>query len=143
MMEVLKLLLIPNTCYHTALENFFEVKPEPNKPNCGRFCSYCGGTTSKFTGLFYRRQLMSILATKVNRQSKVTPSQFMKTLKASKSLFHPKHKPSKETGTKPYHGLVMQLIASGIIGLQVMDTTKLGTKTIANNDLAISNLAQC
>ena len=80
---------------------------------------------------------MSILATKVNGQSKVTPSQFMKTLKASKSLFHPKHEPSKETGTKPYQGLMMQLIASGIIGLQVMDTTKLGTKKITNNDLTI------
>jgi len=58
MMLVLRLLMSSEECYDSAIENYFERDPMPNKPRCLKFCSSCDGTITNLTGLFHRRQIM-------------------------------------------------------------------------------------
>ena len=113
---VIKLLVNTKECYHSTLENDFEQEPTPNKPHCGNFYSSCYESIGKATGLFYCRQLMSILATKVNRTKALTPKALVKLMKQNKiTIFNSAHVPKKKT--EQFHALVIQLLAKGIIGL--------------------------
>ena len=38
--EVLEFLVIPDECYHSYLEHYFEVVTDDNKEPCGEFCTY-------------------------------------------------------------------------------------------------------
>ena len=38
----------------------------------------------------------------------------------------------------PFHGLALQLLAKGIVALEVEDKSKLGTKKIVQNDLILT-----
>ena len=69
----------------------------------------------------------------------MTPSAFVKLLQDNKDIiFHKDSVPNKTTGTKPYHGLALQLFAKGIIAFEVTDKTKVGTKKITNDLLRIT-----
>jgi len=137
MMLVLKLLMNSEECYHSALENYFERECVPNKPRCEIFCSSCDGTISKMTGLFHQRPLMSILATNMTQTKPLTPKALLKLLKQNKTtIFHSAHVPNKKTGQ--FHALAIQLLAKGIIGLEVTDTSKLGTNKLTADHLGIT-----
>ena len=107
MMLVLQLLMNTKECYHSALEVYFEREPDSNKTPCENFCSSCDGSIANLTGLFYHRQLMSFLATKVNGSKHITPQVLLKLLKQNKTtIFHPDHVPKKKTGQ--FHALAIQ-----------------------------------
>jgi len=136
MMEVVRLLMNPSVCYHTAIETYFEYLPEPDKMPCGSYCSACDQTITKSTGVIYRRQLMSLLATKVNGDTKVTTKIFMKLLKTNKTtIFHADHVPRVRTGQ--FHALALQLLANGIIDLKIQDVTKIGTDKLTAEHVTI------
>ena len=80
-MLVIKLLMNSEECYHSAIENYFEREPVPNKPRCDKFCSSCDGTNTNTTGLFHQRQFMSILATNMTQTKQLTPKALLKLLK--------------------------------------------------------------
>ena len=51
LLDVLCLLVIPEKCYHVAIEQYFEW--DVHTPgSCNNMCSYCCGATSNFTGRF-------------------------------------------------------------------------------------------
>ena len=64
--DVVKQLLYTEACYHTSLENCFEVEPVNNKQPCRKFCLSCDGSICKSTGVFFRCTLMLVLATNSN-----------------------------------------------------------------------------
>ena len=134
--HVVKLLLHTEACYHTSLENYFEVEPEQHKQPCGSFCSSCDGSIRKSSGVFFRRALMSVLATNINGRSNVTPKALIKMLKSNKHLiFHKDHVPN--TTMSQYHALALQLIAKGVIGLNVTENSKIGTNKISTDNIGI------
>jgi len=137
MMLVIKLLMNSKECYHSAIENYFERDPIPNKPRCVKFCSSCDGTIRNLTGLFYRRHIMSILATKMMGTKQLTPKAMLKLLKQNKTnIFHSAHVPKKKTGQ--FHALAIQLLAKDIIGFEVTDTSKVATNKLTADHIGIT-----
>ena len=124
-------------CYHSTIENYFEVNPSANKPDCDSFCSACNGEIQNSTGMFYQRQIMSILVTNVKSSNPLTPAAFMKLMKENKtSIFHADHIPKTNTGQ--YHALALQLVANDIIQLEMINNSKIGTNKISNDDFHIT-----
>ena len=137
--EVLRLLVTPTDCYHTLLENHFEVDPDPNKVPCGLYCSACNGEVEEFTGLFYRRKLRTLL-TKHVLSSKVpmTCGVFIKLLKEKKKdYFHKKGIPGKQMG--PIHALALQMVANKIIEVYVppQHSSKVSTTGLLDKHLCV------
>ena len=57
-------------------------------------------------------------------------------LKSNKHLiFHENHIPKTTMGQ--YHALVLQLIAKGVIGLDVSETSKIGTNKLSTDNIGI------
>ena len=78
------------------------------------------------TGLFYQRQIMSILATNIKSSQPLIPAAFMELMKENKtSIFHADHIP--KTNTAQYHALALQLVANDIIQLEMINNSKIGT----------------
>ena len=62
---------------------------------------------------------------------------FIKVLKAKKEdIFHASNVPNKRMG--PIHALALQLLARGIISVDVVDRTKLGTDKLREEHLTVS-----
>ena len=61
-LEVLRLLVTPNECYHSALENRFEYGASREREACGSYCSFCLGHIRDMTGVFVKRNLISFLS---------------------------------------------------------------------------------
>ena len=57
MYEVLRFLVTPEECYHSYIENYFEVAEDKNKAPCGLFCTYCRGEVKYLTDRFKKQQL--------------------------------------------------------------------------------------
>ena len=80
---------------------------------------------------------MSVMATNINGRANVTPRAFMKMLKANKlSIFHADHVPKANMGQ--YHALALQLVAKGVIALEVNDTSKIGTNKFNADHVGIT-----
>lgn len=133
--EVLEFLLVPSTCYHTTIENYFERRIEGEKCDCEKYCTFCREEHDDFTGKVHKKGLLHVLLTKVFSSSKApTCAEVIKVLKSGKEkIFHADNVPSRNTG--PIHGLVLQLLAKRIIGLTVSDTTKVGTDKLMKRHL--------
>ncbi len=130
MMEVLQFLVTPGDCYHTLLENYFEVDSDSTKEPCGTFCSFCQGEVGFFTKRFLKDVVMSVLTETIFSPTNCpTCKSFIKSLKAKKAdIFHLEDVPKRLMG--PIHGVALQLFAKGIIGLAVSDSTKIGAKDL-------------
>eukprot|EP00984_Skeletonema_dohrnii_P009330 scaffold3571_cov78-Skeletonema_dohrnii-CCMP3373.AAC.2 len=140
MKSVLKLLLTPSECYHSALERHFEVHEDRNKGPCEAYCTYCRDDGMKhFTHPFHVRKLKSFLTKNIQQQptTAMTPSKFIQSLKKEAcNIFHKDDIPVREMG--PIHGLALQLYAKDIIGIQVGDTAKVGTPRFNRNHLRVT-----
>lgn len=79
MKPVLKVLLTPSECYHSALEKHFEVHDDPNKGPCEEYCTYYRDDEMKhFTHRFHVGKLKSFLTNNIQQQptTAMTPSKF-------------------------------------------------------------------
>ena len=80
---------------------------------------------------------MFFLATKVNGSKHITPQVLLKLLKQNKTaIFHSDHVPKKKTGQ--FHALAIQLLAKGIIGLDIPDNNKVGTNKLTGEHIRIT-----
>jgi len=80
---------------------------------------------------------MSFLATKVNGTKHITPQVLLKLLKQNKTtIFYSDHVPKKKTGQ--FHALAIQLLAKGIIGLDIPDNNKAGTNKLTGEHIRIT-----
>ena len=136
--EVLEFLVIPDECYHSYLEHYFEVVKDNNKEPCEHFCTYCKKDHLQFTGLFYSAKLLKILTAAIlNKGGNLHWREFIKVLKVNKTdYFHEDDVPVKLMG--PIHALAMQLLAKGIVQLKVSDRTKVGTKSLNDKDIIVA-----
>lgn len=130
--------MTPDDCYHSMLERYFEVDVSATKEPCGVCCSYCLKEIGAFTKRVHRDKLQCFLsATVFTPRDRPSAPAFMKALKSAKgTLFHENDVPKKLTGQ--IHGLALQLVAKGIIKLDVSDKTKIGTKHFKVDDVCIS-----
>ena len=79
---------------------------------------------------------MSVLSTNINGRSNVTPKALIKMLKSNKQLiFHEDHIPKTTIGQ--YHALALQLVAKGVIGLDVTETSKIGTNKLTTDHIGL------
>ena len=60
--EVIGFLVQPKQCYHSFIENYFEVEPE-QKTGCGNLCTYCCSGHKKFTKRLSKIGLCNYLTT--------------------------------------------------------------------------------
>ena len=137
--EVLDFLVTPTECYHSFIEKYFEYNADTEKEPCGLYCSFCRGLVPGFTGKFYKRQLVSFLSTSMFAGVARTTScaDFIKALKSKKEdIFHASNVPNKKMG--PIHALALQLLSRGIISVDVVDRTKLGTDKLREEHLTVS-----
>lgn len=126
--EVVEFLVVPSKCYHTVIEDYFERYEQPAKSGCRSCCSFCLGENDDFTGKVYKKSILHVLLTKLFGKGKApTCSDLISALKSGKDkIFHPDNMPNKNVGQ--IHGLALQLLAKGIIGLDVVDKSMIGTK---------------
>ena len=59
--EVVRLLILPTTCYHTRIEEYFEWR-DFNKTDCMQCCSCCLGEAKHFTKRVNREGLILLLS---------------------------------------------------------------------------------
>jgi hypothetical protein len=115
LMEVLQFLVVPETCYHSYIERYFEHGHWATLPkqNCGNMCSFCLNETSSFTGIFNRLQVVDVLTTCVDGKLYVGTDIVKKAIKtARKRIFQ-----SNPSGgdTSPIHALLLQMVARNIL----------------------------
>ena len=134
--EVLKLVVLPRTCYHTAIEMHFEWRRSANKVGCEHCCSKCKNEVKDFTKRVDKGGLQSLLADKVVNKD-LAIRDFVKVLKKHKSgMFHKEDVPGKDAAGQ-IHAVCLQLIAAGIVSLKVTDTSKIGTEKITAKDIVV------
>ena len=130
LLDVLRLLIIPDRCYHVAIERYFEW--DVHTPGvCDNMCSYCCGATSAFTGKFHRRQLEGVLTAVFSANLTVSPEDIKKAIQASRRKIFVL--PTKTMG--PIHALMLQLVANGILKLGISDSNKVGKQNIQTKDV--------
>ena len=134
--EVMKLLFVPEKCHHSAIESYFEWVSDPDKPECGDFCSKCNNKVPDFTKRVNKEALQSLLCEKVDG-SKITVGGFVKLLKRNKAAIFHKDDVPKNNKTGQIHGLCLQLVATGMITFEVTDRSKIGTKKFTKADLSL------
>ena len=134
LMEVLKFLVVPEKCYHSFIEQHFEWEPFP-KQECETMCSKCCNECKDFTGLFYRRSVVTLLSSLFGqRRTPVSSSDLKKAFRNNKAtIFHADHIP--KTSVKQIHALLLQLVAKEIIQLNSFDTSNVGTKKFSDKDV--------
>ena len=138
--EVVEFLVVPSKCYHSVIEDYFERYEQSAKSGCGSCCSFCLGENNDFTGKVYKKSILHVLLTKLFGKGKApTCPELISALKSGKDkIFHPDNMPSKNMGQ--IHGLALQLLAKGIIGLDVVDKSKIGTKQLGKKNLVLKLL---
>lgn len=110
MLDVFWFLVVPSDCYHTLLEDYFEVTRTENKPQCQQYCSKCLGHVPTYTKRFHRDVVITLLTEKVfSAATRPIFSSFIKSLKAKKhDIFYSEDIPKTKMG--PIHALALQLI---------------------------------
>ena len=128
---MLDLLVLPTECYHSAIERYFEWETSENKPNYPKHCSKCAGEIADATGRIKKVCWQSVLTKTINGTAGgVDVASFLKTLKgARQKLFHKNDMP-RGRDTSQVHAVCLQMIAKGIITLNVTDRTKVGTEKL-------------
>jgi len=133
---VLLFLVVPTTCYHKVMENYFEWERATGKEDCAHYCSKCLNVVGGLTKRVNKERLQSLLADKVHGSNK-SVGKFVKLMKSNKGLiFHEDDVPGREMGQM--HALCLQMIAKGIIQLKIDDKTKMGTDKVTRRDLSVA-----
>ena len=138
--EVIQFLIVPSKCYHSFIEDYFERYDQPAKTGCRSYCSFCLDENDDFTGKVFKKSILHVLLTKLfGKGNAPTCSELISALKAGKDkIFHPDNMPNKNVGQ--IHGLALQLLAKGIIGMDVPDKSKIGTTNLGKKHLVLKLL---
>ncbi len=120
-MDILKLLVLPNRCYHNILEEHFE-HPSfyESEPSCNNQCSFCNGTTyANMCGPISKAHLISLLTTSVFENGKVSAMSLLSMISSpsnkriQESIWHGK----RDVTPGSVHALLLMLIAANILHL--------------------------
>lgn len=118
--ELMKMIFAPEECFHVALENYFERRGSGTRPPCRFYCSFCSSDHVDFAGTFRKAELISVLSTECFNGNTPSADDFIKIIKRNKaSIYEADEVPKGVVG--PIHGLCLQLLANGIIDLDVSE----------------------
>ena len=136
--SILKFLIIPDKCHHFTLEGYFEdpcVDKERSHESykCGS-CSFCNGEHAKRTGKVNKQALTSILI--VNMQQQTHYTKFVKQIKEKKDIVYDKD--SIPGDAAPIHALCLQLLAKGIVKLNIENKSLIGTSNLEAKHIDVS-----
>eukprot|EP00580_Thalassiosira_gravida_P005591 CAMPEP_0201654552 /NCGR_PEP_ID=MMETSP0493-20130528/45557_1 /ASSEMBLY_ACC=CAM_ASM_000838 /TAXON_ID=420259 /ORGANISM="Thalassiosira gravida, Strain GMp14c1" /LENGTH=392 /DNA_ID=CAMNT_0048131113 /DNA_START=666 /DNA_END=1844 /DNA_ORIENTATION=- len=117
--EVLTAIMIPTTCQNSSMEVYFEEdSEEETKHPCGDFCSYCSGRVQNHSGKVKKNTTIDLFTSDLFNGKSPTFGEVLKFVKANKRKIY-------VTGFVPktlagqFHGLFLQLLAAGILELDV------------------------
>ena len=137
--ELMKLCFTPDECFHVALENYFEHPDYSGKrPACKLYCSFCSSDHNEFAGTFRKAELISILSTECFKGQPPSADHFVKIIKGFKdTIYEPNEVPRGVVG--PIHGLCLQLLANGIIDLDINESGKahVGKETLSSAHIVL------
>ncbi len=116
--KVLKFLVLPCTCKHVLMEQYFE---DPGllfqKEVCAGYCSYCKKDNNT-TGGRVQKEILTNLLTRLFMGHAPTSKGLVKVIKLHKEkIYQSNDVPNRLMG--PIHALCLQLIANGMILLLV------------------------
>jgi superfamily II DNA helicase RecQ len=145
LMDVLRFLLLPHNCYHLTLKSYFghPSLAQPRLPcgrlfSCGNRCTYCRKDHHQFSTPFHKGKLVHYLSTKVFLQGPTGVAKMIKLLGENKKVYFPTGFSSLPQGK--IHGLVLQLIAAGIVSLGIapLSSSKVGTDRLSSSDVELN-----
>ena len=145
LMDVLRFLLLPQNCYHLTLESYFGHPSliQPRLPcgrlfTCGNRCTYCRKDHHEFSTPFHKSKLVRFLSTKVFLQGPIGVNKMIKLLGNNKKVFFPVGYSSLPQGK--IHGLFLQLVAAGIVSLDIATASslKVGTDRLSSSDVELN-----
>ena len=130
--EVLKFVVTPSKCYHEAIEEHFEnpATYESRGP-CIDNCTYCLKLHRNFTGPISKQQLQAALQADIFSKGSVTASSLVGLL-TDKIRKHKLRKAiwGKSVDSGKVHGLVLSMIATGMVELRLINSNLVGTDKV-------------
>ena len=134
--RVLSLVMTLRECYHVALERIFDdLERCVDYVPCGEFRSYCSGDYKQFVCVVKKEPLHQLLMN-LCLTSMPLAKDIISVFKAKQNIiFREDFVPNKLSGL--YHALSMQLLALGIICLDIKDEAKslIGTTNLNTNHI--------
>ncbi|KAL3793728.1 hypothetical protein ACHAWO_005411 [Cyclotella atomus] len=125
LLEVVSFLLVPEMCYHSFIELYFEWETTAKQP-CVNKCSYCTGACAAFTGSMKKGAIQNVLCEAILQNRNATPDSLKKAITQAKAdIFHTVPK-----SAAPIHALLLQLYASKIVCFEIRDNTIVGTDKV-------------
>jgi hypothetical protein len=141
--DVTELLLLPHECYHVALERAFEnpnTFDENRLGECGNQCSFCTNEYRQIAGAVSRRRLVAALKTQIFDRGAVKAYEFVSFINDNKNMGQLKKQIWGETANVSpgnVHGLVLMLLAAGIIEPVLASDELTGSDKIKGKDVLI------
>lgn len=130
--EVLQFLVIPSKCFHEAIEEHFQnpftyVSCGPCLDNC----SYCLHEHIAISGLVPKPHVIGALQANIFQKGAVNATKIVSLLTDKRRTYQIRDSIwGKPVESGQVHGLVLMLLASGMIELQLKSQKFLGTKDI-------------
>jgi superfamily II DNA helicase RecQ len=130
--EVLRFLVLPDKCYHEAIEEHFE-NPETynSRGPCEDNCSYCLGHHVHFAGEVSKAHVIGALQANIFRKGSVDAKRLVSLItdknhkyKLSRGIW------GKKVESGKVHGLVLMMIASGMLQFELKSQTLIGKNNL-------------
>eukprot|EP00956_Cyclotella_meneghiniana_P011109 scaffold15544_cov108-Cyclotella_meneghiniana.AAC.1 len=127
--EVLRFIITPTKCYHEAIEEYFEnPKTYQSRGPCIDNCSYCTKAHIEFTGRVSKPQLIAALQVHIFNNGAVSASKLVSLLTDKRRNFSLRMNVwGKGVDPGKVHGLILMLLATGMIELRVKSSKLVGT----------------
>jgi hypothetical protein len=122
--RVLRFVMTPEECHHVTLERYFDSPDiqEGSYDLCEQFCSFCKGDYREHCGRLRKLALHRVLSN-FSMSKDMSANDIISWCKLNAgTIFAEKSLPKKLSA--PYHALVMQLIARGVLVLDVIQHKK-------------------
>lgn len=137
----MKYLLMPDKCYHEALEQYFENPATyTTRGGCEENCSFCNGDYKRFTGPISKEHLIGALQANIFDRGAVRADKLVTFLSDKKNTSKLKKSIWGEKGsasTGQIHALVLKLFASNLLELRVSNPDLVGTKNLLAKDVMV------
>jgi hypothetical protein len=140
LMDILKVLVLPQRCYHDMIEERFEHPAlYDSEPSCNNQCSYCDGTYADMCGPISKACLISLFTTNVFENGKISAMSLVSTISSpsNKRVKEAIWRGKKDVSAGNVHALLLMLIAANILHLS-LDNDSSGQKIVPLSKVQIS-----
>jgi hypothetical protein len=137
--QVLRFLIISSKCYHEAIEEHFEnpATYELRGP-CLDNCTFCCGEHVDLSGAISKQHLMGALQANIFVRGSVPAKNLVTLLTDKRGKFRLRNSIwGKVVESGKVHGLVLMMLASGMLQLQLKSPRLLGQKNIKLDNVVV------